>query len=139
MVAEATAAPVSAVEQQVQFQKLKTHLHRRMIDALDLSKAGKLPEDELRPQLRALAAHLCSIDEFRLNPEQRDLMVRKIMDEIYGFGPLEPSMSDPEVSDVLVNGPERVFVERNGVLQPTRPCLKTGLALILYLNNPSCS
>lgn len=119
MVAEATAPPVSTVDQQVQFQKLKTHLHRRMIDALDLSKAGKLPEDELRQQLRALASHLCSLDEVRLTPEQRDIMVREIMDEIYGFGPLEPLMSDPEVSDVLVNGPDRVFVERNGVLQPT--------------------
>jgi pilus assembly protein CpaF len=119
MVAEAPAAPVSTVDQQMQFQRLKTQLHRRMIDALDLSKAGQLPEEELRQQLRSLAAHLCSMDEVRLAPEQREVMVREIMDEIYGFGPLEPLMNDPAVSDVLVNGPDRIFVERDGILQPT--------------------
>ena len=119
MVAEAPAAPVSTADEQMQFQKLKTQLHRRMIDALDLSKAGQLPEEELRQQLRSLAAHLCSMDEVRLAPEQREVMVREIMDEIYGFGPLEPLMNDPDVSDVLVNGPDRIFVERNGILQPT--------------------
>ena len=46
-------------------------------------------------------------------------MVKEIMDEIYGFGPLEPLMNDPDVSDVLVNAPDRVFVERAGVLEPT--------------------
>ncbi|GAB4156940.1 MAG: CpaF family protein [Planctomycetaceae bacterium] len=101
------------------FQELKTRLHARMIDAIDLSKAGDLPEEELRKELRALAAHLCSLDEAHLNADERELMVREIMDEIYGFGPLEPLMNDPTVSDVLVNGAERVFVERNGVLEST--------------------
>lgn len=101
------------------FQRLKTHLHRRMIDAIDLSKAGQLNENDLRAQLRSLATHLCTMEAVALPPEQRDLMVREIMDEIYGFGPLEPLMNDPEVSDVLVNGPDRVFVERRGLLEPT--------------------
>lgn len=118
MVAEATQTVTSAEAQQ-KFQKLKTHLHRRMIDAIDLSKAGQMQESELRQQLRSLASHLVSMDEVQLPTEQRENMVREIMDEIYGFGPLEPLMNDPEVSDVLVNGPDRVFVERNGILQPT--------------------
>ncbi len=101
------------------FQRLKTHLHRRMIDAIDLSKAGQLNENDLRAQLRGLATHLCTMEAVALPPEQRDLMVREIMDEIYGFGPLEPLMNDPEVSDVLVNGPDRVFVERRGLLEAT--------------------
>ena len=118
MVAEAHST-TSQGEARQQFQRLKTHLHRRMIDAIDLSKAGQLDESELRQQLRSLASHLCSMEEVNLPPDQRELMVREIMDEIYGFGPLEPLMNDPEVSDVLVNGPDRVFVERNGILQPT--------------------
>ena len=91
------------------FQRLKTQLHRRMIDAIDLSKAGQLDENDLRAQLRALATHLCTLEAVALSPENRDDMVREIMDEIYGFGPLEPLMNDPEVSDVLVNGANRVF------------------------------
>ena len=101
------------------FQRLKTQLHRRMVDALDLSKAGELSEDELRQQLRALASHLCSLQAVKLSPADREIMVKEIMDEIYGFGPLEPLMNDPDVSDVLVNGADSVFVERNGVLERT--------------------
>ena len=93
MVAEAPTATVSSVDAQQKFQKLKTHLHRRMIDAIDLSKAGQIPEAELRQQLRSLAAHLVSLEEVHLPVDQRDHMVREIMDEIYGFGPLEPLMT----------------------------------------------
>ncbi|MCA8990151.1 MAG: CpaF family protein, partial [Planctomycetaceae bacterium] len=81
------------------FQQLKTRLHRQMIDAMDLSKAGKLPEHELRKQLRALASHLCEMHSAYLPDSEREQMVNEIMDEMYGFGPLEPLMNDPEVSD----------------------------------------
>ncbi|MCH8829841.1 MAG: CpaF family protein [Planctomycetes bacterium] len=101
------------------FQQLKTQLHERIVDAIDLSKAGELPEHELRQELRALASHLCTLDEVNLQPADRELMVREIMDEIYGFGPLEALMNDPDVSDVLVNGADTVFVERKGLLERT--------------------
>ena len=122
MVAEAPTATVTNAEAQQKFQKLKTHLHRRMIDAIDLSKAGQIEESELRQQLRSLASHLVSMDEVKLPVDQRDHMVREIMDEIYGFGPLEPLMNDPEVSDVLVNGPDRVFVERDSAADECSVC-----------------
>lgn len=101
------------------FQQLKTRLHRRMVDAIDMSKAGQLSEDQLRDQLRALATHLCSMDAVKLDPNDREVMVREIMDEIYGYGPLEPLMNDPEVTDILVNGAGTVFVEKGGLLQKT--------------------
>ena len=106
-------------DSQKEFQQLKTRLHRRMVDSIDLSKIGQMSEDELRHQLRALASYLCSEEALSLPTDQREIMVQEIMDEIYGYGPLQPLMDDPDVSDVLVNGPNRVFVERNGVLEPT--------------------
>jgi pilus assembly protein CpaF len=54
-----------------------------------------------------------------LAPADRDNMVREIMDEIYGFGPIEALMGNPEISDVLINGPDSVFIERNGLLERT--------------------
>lgn len=102
-----------------EFQKLKTNLHRRLVDAIDLSKAGELAPDELYRQLESLAQHLCSLDAVQLPDQLRTQMVRELMDEIYGFGPIQELMEDPTVTDVLVNGHERVFVERNGVLEPT--------------------
>ncbi len=109
----------SGYEAQRAFQQLKTRLHRQMVDAMDLSKAGQLPEHELRKQLRALASHLCDMHSSYLPESEREQMVNEIMDEMYGFGPLEPLMNDPEISDVLVNGADTVFVERNGLLEQT--------------------
>ncbi len=118
-VSEIESGYEDSLEAQRAFQQLKTRLHRQMVDAMDLSKAGQLPEHELRKQLRALAAHLCDLHSSYLPESERDQMVNEIMDEMYGFGPLEPLMNDPEISDVLVNGADTVFVERNGLLEQT--------------------
>ncbi len=88
MLAEPTIARPQTDSRQA-FQLLKTRLHRQMVDAIDLSKAGQLPEQELRNQLRALASHLCEQQAVNLPPGERDVMVREIMDEIYGFGPID--------------------------------------------------
>ncbi|MFK7777835.1 MAG: CpaF family protein [Gimesia sp.] len=109
----------STAEAKKAFQRLKTQLHRQMVDAIDFSKAGELPEEDLRKKLRGLAEHLCMQQDISLDQKKRDIMVREILDEIYGFGPLEPLMSDPEISDVLVNGADKVFIERNGILEQT--------------------
>jgi pilus assembly protein CpaF len=117
MIAEFNAP--QPVDPRQAFQQLKNRLHRQMVDAIDLSKAGQLPERELRSQLRALATHLCGQETINLPPDDREVMVREIMDEIYGFGPIESLMNDPDVSDVLINGPDSVFIERNGLLERT--------------------
>jgi pilus assembly protein CpaF len=113
------AGPRIRIDDRKSFQRLKTTLHRRIVDAIDLSQAPVLAENELRDQLRALAAHVCSREPVNLPSEVRETMVREIMDEIYGYGPLEPLLADPAVTDVLVNGPDSVRVERNGLLEGT--------------------
>ncbi len=102
-----------------EFEILKTRIHRQMIDAIDLSKASDLPEADLRAQLRALANHLCQQQQANIPADDREIMVTAIMDEIYGFGPIEPLMSDTDVTDVLINGADTVFVERNGLIERT--------------------
>ncbi|HQX48419.1 MAG TPA: CpaF family protein [Planctomycetaceae bacterium] len=101
------------------FQKLKTSLHRQMVDVIDFHKAEDLSESELRGQLRSLADYLCTRQSLQLDQRQRESMVSEIMDEIYGFGPIESLMVDPDVTDILINGPDRVLVERKGLLEST--------------------
>ena len=101
------------------FQRLKTSLHRQMVDVIDFSKAESMTEGDLRAQLRSLADYLCTRQSVKMGQQQRETMVGEIMDEIYGFGPIESLMVDPEVTDILVNGPDRVLVERNGLLETT--------------------
>ncbi len=102
-----------------EFQQLKNSLHRQMIHAIDYSRAESMTPDELRGQLKGLAEYLCSRQETRLDDSQQESMVNEIMDEIFGFGPLESLMVDPEVTDILVNGPDRILVERFGKLETT--------------------
>ncbi|MCA9024463.1 MAG: CpaF family protein [Planctomycetaceae bacterium] len=113
------AANQTGIDPRKSFQQLKTRLHHQMVDAIDMSKAGELGESEFRRQLHSLANHLVNQREVNLSAEDRQTMVSELMDEIYGFGPIEKLMNDPEVSDVLVNGADSVFVERNGVLEHT--------------------
>jgi pilus assembly protein CpaF len=121
------------LEHRRQFQVLKNRLHRQMVDAIDMSKAGALGEDEFRRQLQALASHLCTQPAVNLQGGDREKMVRELMDEIYGFGPLQQLMADPEVSDVLVNGADAVFVERNGLLQRTNVRFADDEHLLQYI------
>src|SRR5258708_2367337 len=111
--------PLGVPATRQEFQRLKTQLHRQIVDAIDISKAGQLAGEQLREQLRALAAHLCSLEPVSLPAADREEMVQEILDEIFAFGPLQPLMNDPAVSDVLVNGCRNVYVERDGLLAPT--------------------
>ncbi len=113
------AGPRLRLDDRKSFQKLKTSLHRRIVEALDLSKTASLEANDFRDQLRALVTHVCSGEAVTLSVEMREAMVREIMDEIYGFGPLESLLADPTVSDILVNGPDNVRIERNGVSEST--------------------
>jgi pilus assembly protein CpaF len=113
------AGPRVRIDDRKSFQKLKTTLHRRVVDAIDPSRSAALDEEELRNQLRALVTHICTAEPVNLAGETRETMVREILDEIYGLGPLEPLLADPTVSEVLVNGPDSVRIERNGLLEGT--------------------
>jgi len=115
----APLAPRNGLDPRQAFQQLKTRIHRQMVDAIDLSKAGELPEAEFRKQLEALASHLCSRESVALPPDERQAMVQDILNEIYGFGPLQELMNDEDISDVLVNGAGNVYIERNGKLEQT--------------------
>jgi len=109
----------SDTDAEVSFQRMKTQFHRRMAEAIDFSKASHLNEAELRDQVRALAGHLCERGDANLGAKDRERMVAEILNEIFSFGPLEALMRDPSISDVLVNGPDAVFVERSGIVEPT--------------------
>lgn len=101
------------------FQRLKTSLHRQIVDLVDFSKAEQMTESELRAQLRSLAEYMCTRQSVTMTSQQREAMVSEIMDEIYGFGPIESLMVDPTVTDIMINGPERILIERNGLLEST--------------------
>jgi pilus assembly protein CpaF len=102
---------------ELEFQRLKTAIHEELVESLDLSMVGELDEDLLAEEMRRLAEEICLERGKSLSGDDHRRMIQELMDEIFGLGPLEGLMRDPTVSDVLVNGPHEVFVERRGRLE----------------------
>ncbi len=101
-----------------QFNKLKMRLHRKLIDQLDLTRmVGE--EDDLREQVKGILSRLADEENTLLNFNERQRLINEVLDETFGLGPLEVILSDPTISDILVNGPKQVYIESNGMLQLT--------------------
>jgi pilus assembly protein CpaF len=101
------------------FQRLKADIHRQLVEMIDITRLGHLHPEQLRREVRSLAARLAHSSPEMLNQLERERLIDEIMDETFGLGPLEGLMNDPTVSDILVNGPKTVYVERFGRLEPT--------------------
>ncbi len=101
----------------LRLQKLKAEIHRQLVEGLDLSRLNRVKPERLRREVRDLAIRLTAATPEMLNELERERLVDEIMHEAFGFGPLEIPMNDPTVSDILVNGPREVYLERNGKLQ----------------------
>jgi len=106
------------------FQELKTRIHRRLIDKLDLSKVDMIGSNELIREIGYIIESLIVEEGVPLNQVEKDRLVVEIQHETFGLGPLEPLLSDPEVSDILVNNSSQVYVERFGKLQKTDICFR---------------
>jgi len=99
------------------FLAIKRELHQQVISAMDLSAIGTMREEDLRLEVRQQAEDLCRRRADLLSLSERERLVNEVLDEAFGLGPLEPLMRDPEISDILINGPKTVYIERKGRLQ----------------------
>lgn len=97
--------------------EIRRLLHQKVIDRLDLAQAATLTSEQLASQLKNIIDREVQSEGLNLSPSERDETVTSLIHEITGLGPLEVIMADPAVSDILVNGPETIFVERHGKLE----------------------
>jgi pilus assembly protein CpaF len=101
------------------YDELKRQIHSRLVERLDFTRVKDLNSDALRRDIRRVIEHLCDTENPLLNRMEREKLIEEILDETLGFGPLEPLLKDPTISDILVNGPKKVYVERRGKLEKT--------------------
>src|SRR3989440_9397209 len=101
------------------FEELKRLIHSKLVDKLDLSRVSDLDNDTLRREIRLVVERLCDTENPLLNRMERERLIDEVLDETFGFGPLEMLLKDPPVSDILVHGPHKVYVERRGKLEKT--------------------
>jgi pilus assembly protein CpaF len=105
--------------EKAEYQQVKADLHRKILDRLDLEKLGRTPGEAAREEVLLLIRNTVNSEAVPLSFAERERLAREILDEIFGLGPLEPLLKDPSISDILVNRYDRVYVERNGKLEPT--------------------
>ena len=115
--AQATGLNGHAPDADERLLKYKKELHQQLIVSMNLSAIGTMSEDELRLEVRRAAEELCRLSSDLLSLSERERLVNEVLDETLGLGPLEPLLRDPTISDILVNGPKMVFIERGGRLE----------------------
>src|SRR5262245_23461827 len=101
------------------FEELKRLIHSKLVDKLDLSRVSDLAGDTLRREIRLVVERLCDTENPLLNRMERERLIDEVLDETFGFGPLEMLLKDPTISDILVNGPHKIYVERRGKIEKT--------------------
>ena len=115
---------------------LKTRIHDRLLDMVDLTVVENLDEQTLRSQIRVLVERIIREDpqDMPLNSTEREAIITEIQDEVLGFGPLEPFLKDATVSDILVNTYRSIYVERFGKMEETEARFKDNQHLMKVID-----
>ncbi len=106
-------------ERTSQFHELKARIHRKLIDRLDFTRMETEEKDVVREQVKQLVGDLADEEQAILNFSDRQRLISEVIDEVFGLGPLEVLLKDPTVTDILVNGPKKIYVEQRGKLTQT--------------------
>ena len=106
------------------YQQVKSDLHRKILDRLDLEKLGRTSNDSARDEVLVLIRSAVNAEVVPLSFAERERLSREILDEIFGLGPLEQLLKDMAISDILVNRFDRVYVEKGGKLELTNLSFK---------------
>lgn len=112
-------APHPNRKMQSSFYEAKVKLHQKLLSRLDLAAAETMSGEQLGLKLKDLINKLIDEDSLPVNNDERRQLIADLQNEILGLGPLEPLLADPTVTEILVNGFDKVFVERRGQLELT--------------------
>ena len=110
MVIQASSARRSSND----FETLKSRIHGKLVEKLDLTRVSELEGELLRREIRVVVEHLCDTENPMLNRSERERLVEEVLDEAFGFGPLELLLKEEGVADIMINGPKNVFIEKGG-------------------------
>jgi pilus assembly protein CpaF len=99
---------------QVQYEALKRHIHMRLVDRLDMNRIAEIDPKALRNEIRGVVELLCDTENPLLNRLERQRLVNEVLDETFGYGPLELLLKDDKIGDIMINGPKNVFIEKEG-------------------------
>jgi pilus assembly protein CpaF len=100
-----------------QYLELRANVHRKLLARLNLEALAQTDRARAEGDIRTLLGQLLAEETTPISLSEREMLFGEVIDDVFGLGPLEPLLRDPEVSDILVNTHRHVFVERRGVLE----------------------
>jgi pilus assembly protein CpaF len=116
------------------YQELKIVIHRYLLNKVDWERVATVRDDRTRGQVLAVIQDAVSQVKAPFGIPERDSLSLEILEEMFGLGPLEPLLQDPTISDILVNGPKEVYVERAGILEETKVMFKDDAHLMRIIH-----
>jgi len=102
-----------------EYQELKFALHRKLLDQINLDALSGIENDRVRAEVRQAVLAIVENEPTLLTAPEKHQIADEVLHEVFGLGPIEPLLQDSSISDILVNGPRQVYVERNGLLEAT--------------------
>jgi pilus assembly protein CpaF len=120
--------------EQLNFEHLKTDIHRTLISKLDLEKLSRVNSAQARQAVAAMVNEIIGAQKVPLSLAEQDQIQSDLLDEVFGLGPLEPLLSDSRISDILVNSKDHVFIERGGVLERVKTSFRDDRHLLQIID-----
>ena len=99
--------------------ELKSEIHRKLIGVLNMERVSSLPKDRVRAEIGRVVERLLVDERVPMTTIEQDRIIEEVLDEVLGLGPLEPLLKESSISDILVNGFDKVYIERAGKLSLT--------------------
>jgi len=99
--------------------ELKSEIHRKLIGVLNLDRVSSIPKDRVRAEIGRVVERLLEDERVPMTTAEQNRIIEEVLDEVLGLGPLEPLLKEPSISDILVNGYDKVYIERAGKLSLT--------------------
>jgi pilus assembly protein CpaF len=110
--------------------ELKTEIHRKLIGTLNLERVASVPRDRVRAEIRDVVERLLADERVPMTTADQNRIIEEVLDEVFGLGPLEPLLKEPSISDILVCGFDKVYIEREGKLSLTTVRFKDNAHLL---------
>jgi pilus assembly protein CpaF len=110
--------------------ELKSEIHRKLIGVLNLDRVSSIPKDRVRAEIGRVVERLLAEERVPMTTAEQNRIIEEVLDEVLGLGPLEPLLKEPSISDILVNGFDKVYIERAGRLSRTAVRFKDNAHLL---------
>ena len=122
--------PPGATRAADRYFELKSEIHKKLIGVLNMERVSSIPKDRLRTEIGRVVEPLLEDERVPMTTAEQNKIIEEVLDEVLGLGPLEPLLKEPSISDILVNGFNKVYVERGGKLALTNVRFKDNAHLL---------